>query len=78
VQTPNLQDPLLAQERGRNKEDQTILQCITGQVYSHSDIDQVRLPPLPLIPLGRHGTDSMTWLEMPLGNIESTPRKASR
>ncbi|KAL8624905.1 hypothetical protein ACOMHN_016201 [Nucella lapillus] len=78
VHTNSLQDPLLAQERQRNKEDQMVLHCLTGQLYSHSDIDQVRLPPLPLVPLGRHGTDSVSWLEMPLGNIESTPRRASR
>ncbi|XP_070190063.1 protein FAM228B-like isoform X4 [Littorina saxatilis] len=78
VQTETLNDPLLAQGRKRSQEDQTILRCTTGEVYSHDDIDQVKLPPLPLVPHGRHGTDSITWLEMPLGNIESTPRKASR
>ncbi|XP_076466377.1 protein FAM228B-like isoform X2 [Babylonia areolata] len=78
VQTESLQDPLLAQERERSREDQVILRCATGHLYSHADISQVRLPPLPLVPLGRHGTDSVGWLEMPLGNIESTPRRASR
>ena len=39
---------------------------------------QVKLPAMPLVPLGRHGTDSVRWLEMPLSNIESTPRVASR
>ena len=78
VYTGPLKDPLLAQERERNREDQVILRCSTGNVYSLSDIEQIKLPTMPLVPLGRHGTNSMTWLEMPLGNIESTPRKASR
>ncbi|KAL8593981.1 hypothetical protein ACOMHN_045664 [Nucella lapillus] len=78
VKTSSLQDPLLLQGRERGQEEQTILRCTTGEVYSLSDIDQIKLPPLPLVPLGRHNTSCMAWLEMPLGNIGSTPRKASR
>ncbi|XP_076445174.1 protein FAM228B-like isoform X2 [Babylonia areolata] len=78
VRAPPLQDPLLQQGRERSREEQTILRCTTGQVYSLSDIDQIRLPPLPLVPLGRHSATCHTWLAMPLGNIESTPRRASR
>jgi hypothetical protein len=51
---------------------------MTGYNYTDKDIDQVKLPPLPLVPLGRQGTDSIKWLQMPLHNIESTPRMASR
>lgn len=69
---------MLSQQRERTKEEQTILRCLTGNTYSMSDINQVKLPPMPLVPLGRQGTDSVKWLEMPLSNIESTPRKASR
>lgn len=54
------------------------MRCMTGYNYTDKDIDQVKLPPLPLVPLGRHGTDSIKWLQMPLHNIESTPRMASR
>lgn len=69
---------MLSQGRQRSAEDRTILRCITGYDYTDKDIEQVKLPPLPLVPLGRHGTDSIQWLRMPLHNIESTPRMASR
>ncbi|XP_069126695.1 protein FAM228B-like isoform X2 [Argopecten irradians] len=78
VSTAALRDPLLSQGRQRSAEDRTILRCITGYTYTDKDLEQVKLPPLPLVPLGRHGTDSLKWLEMPLHNIESTPRIASR
>ncbi|XP_021352628.1 protein FAM228B-like isoform X2 [Mizuhopecten yessoensis] len=78
VSTAALRDPLLSQGRQRSAEDRTILRCITGYSYTDKDLEQVKLPPLPLVPLGRHGTDSLKWLEMPLHNIESTPRMASR
>ncbi|XP_033741141.1 protein FAM228B-like isoform X5 [Pecten maximus] len=78
VSTAALRDPLLSQGRQRSAEDRTILRCITGYNYTDKDLEQVKLPPLPLVPLGRHGTDSLKWLEMPLHNIESTPRLASR
>ncbi|KAK3097477.1 hypothetical protein FSP39_009971 [Pinctada imbricata] len=78
IATKSFRDPLLSQGRERSAEERTILRCLTGYDYTDKDIEQVKLPPLPLIPLGRHGTDSIRWLEMPLTNIESTPRKASR
>ncbi|XP_064628301.1 protein FAM228B-like isoform X2 [Lineus longissimus] len=78
VATKRLQDPLLSQERARSAEDRTILQCETGNIYSDRDIQQVRLPPLPLVPLGRQGTECKTWIAMPLKDIESPVRHASR
>lgn len=78
VQTQKFRDPLLSQGRERSEEERTILRCMTGYNYTDKDIDQVKLPPLPLVPLGRQGTDSIKWLQMPLHNIESTPRMASR
>ncbi|XP_056014253.1 protein FAM228B-like isoform X17 [Ostrea edulis] len=78
IATKAFRDPLLSQGRERSAEERTILRCLTGNDYTDKDIEQVKLPPLPLVPLGRHGTDSIRWLEMPLHNIESTPRMASR
>ncbi|XP_061176399.1 protein FAM228B-like isoform X3 [Saccostrea echinata] len=78
IATKAFRDPLLSQGRERSAEERTILRCMTGNDYTDKDIEQVKLPPLPLVPLGRHGTDSIRWLEMPLHNIESTPRMASR
>lgn len=78
VQTRPLHDPLISQGRERNEEERTILRCMTGYRYSDRDIEQVKMPRMPLVPLGRHGTDSVHWLQMPLSNIESTPRLASR
>lgn len=77
IATKAFRDPLLSQGRERSAEERTILRCLTGNDYTDKDIEQVKLPPLPLVPLGRHGTDSVRWLEMPLHNIESTPRMAS-
>ncbi|KAK7500034.1 hypothetical protein BaRGS_00008581 [Batillaria attramentaria] len=78
VYTPELRDPLLSQERERLREDQTILRCQTGNKYTLRDIRDIKLPPLPLVPLGRHGTSCQRWLKMPLGDIESTLRQTSR
>lgn len=78
IETRPLHDPLISQGRQRNEEDRTILRCMTGYRYSDKDIEQVKMPAMPLVPLGRHGTDSICWLKMPLSNIESTPRLASR
>lgn len=78
IETRPLHDPLISQGRQRNEEDRTILRCLTGYRYSDKDIEQVKMPAMPLVPLGRHGTDSIRWLKMPLSNIESTPRLASR
>ncbi len=78
AETPQLQDPLLSCERKRSDEDRVLFRCMTGSTLTDRDLDQVRLPPLPLVPLGRHGTDCHTWLEMPMGQIESPVRLASR
>ena len=73
-----MNDPLLSQARERHKEDRVILRCMTGHTFSDRDLEAIRLPPLPLVPLGRHGTECRTWLEMPMGDIESPVRLASR
>ncbi|XP_053397290.1 protein FAM228B-like isoform X3 [Mercenaria mercenaria] len=78
IETRPLHDPLISQGRQRSEEDRTILRCMTGYRYSDKDIEQVKMPAMPLVPLGRHGTDSVRWLKMPLENIESSPRLASR
>ncbi|XP_060597950.1 uncharacterized protein LOC132751747 isoform X3 [Ruditapes philippinarum] len=78
IETRPLHDPLISQGRQRSEEDRTILRCVTGYRYSDKDIEQVKMPAMPLVPLGRHGTDSIAWLKMPLINIESSPRMASR
>ncbi|XP_071476681.1 protein FAM228B-like [Diadema antillarum] len=72
------EDPTLHQERERNNEDRTILACQTGEVLQDKAVERHRLPPLPLVPLGRHGTECATWLAMPLHDIESPVRLASR
>ncbi|XP_054753477.2 protein FAM228B-like [Lytechinus pictus] len=72
------EDPTLQQERERNNEDRTTLACQTGEVLPDKAVERHRLPPLPLVPLGRHGTECATWLAMPLHDIESPVRLASR
>lgn len=76
--TGPLSDPLISQRRDRNEEDRTIVRCYTGQTLSDAAMEQSRLPPLPLVPLGRHGTENRTWLAMPLHDIESSARLRSR
>jgi hypothetical protein len=71
-------DPLHLQKRQRYEEESTILRCMTGHQFSDSDLDQVRLPPLPLVPQGRHGVNSCLWLEMPYRNIDNLTREKSR
>lgn len=71
-------DPLLLQQRVRDVEDQTILGCVTGKTLDARELESHRLPPLPLVPLGRHGTECNTWLAMPLHDIESPVRHMSR
>jgi len=78
IHTEALSDPLLTLGKQKSSEDRVVLRCMTGQRYTDNDIDQVRLPPLPLVPLGRHGVNSCKWLEMPLNNIESECRERSR
>ncbi|XP_064618457.1 protein FAM228B-like [Liolophura sinensis] len=78
IATAKLRDPLLSQGSQRNDEDRMMLRCLTGNHYTDRDIEQIKQPLLPLVPLGRHGTECSTWLSMPLHNIESTCRQASR
>ncbi len=73
-----MKDPLLSQERERSSEERLVIQCETGSQLTDRDIAQIRLPPLPLVPLGRHGTEATTWVAMPMGDIESPVRMASR
>ncbi|XP_071801241.1 protein FAM228B-like [Asterias amurensis] len=76
--TDMLDDPLISQQRNMNEEDRTIIRCRTGRTLSDSAVEVHRLPPLPLVPLGRHGTECRTWLAMPLHDIESPARLGSR
>ncbi|ELU00333.1 hypothetical protein CAPTEDRAFT_217718 [Capitella teleta] len=76
--TQSLRDPLLHQERELCEDDRVLFRCITGSSLNDKDIAKLRLPQLPLVPQGRHGTDSTTWVEMPLRNIESSIRQSSR
>lgn len=79
ISTETLSDPLLTLDKRRADEDRVVMRCMTGTHYTDKDLDQIRLPPLPLVPLGRHGiVDSTKWLEMPLNNIESECRHRSR
>ncbi|XP_071955306.1 protein FAM228B-like [Antedon mediterranea] len=78
ARTRRLSDPLLMQAQNRNEEDRVILGCTSGERLSDREIEQYRLPPLPLVPLGRHGTECRTWLAMPLTDIESPVRRQSR
>lgn len=78
ARTGPLNDPLLFQERERNKEDATAIRCMTGYALGDKDVEQIRLPPLPLVPLGRHGISWKRWNDMQLGQIESPVRSVSR
>ncbi|XP_033100450.1 protein FAM228B-like [Anneissia japonica] len=78
AKTKRLSDPLLMQEQNRNEEGRIIFGCTSGERLSDREIEQYRLPPLPLVPLGRHGTECRTWLAMPLTDIESPVRRQSR
>lgn len=73
-----LRDPTLLQGQMRDAEDQTILRCTSGSTYKGKSLDKIRLPTLPLVPQGRHGTENKTWIDMPLTDIESSVRHASR
>eukprot|EP00058_Branchiostoma_floridae_P013376 XP_002598864.1 hypothetical protein BRAFLDRAFT_125748 [Branchiostoma floridae] len=78
AQTSLLRDPLISQGRERTDEDRTVIRCLTGKTLSEREVEQHRLPQLPLVPLGRHGTECQTWLAMPLTDINSTTRLKSR
>lgn len=73
-----LRDPTLLQGDARDTEDQTIIRCTSGSKYRGKSLDTIRLPTLPLVPKGRHGTENDTWLAMPLTDIESPVRQTSR
>ncbi|XP_078001478.1 protein FAM228B-like [Glandiceps talaboti] len=78
AETKTFDDPLIAQEKVRNEEDKTVVRCMTGKSLCDKGIEQYRLPPLPLVPLGRHGTECSTWLAMQLHDIDSQVRYQSR
>lgn len=71
---PKLDDPLLQQQHKRNDEDRAAIACSTGQRLSDTAVEKQRLPALPLVPLGRHGTSCNTWLGMKLTDIQSDVR----
>jgi len=50
---------------------------VTGNKMSDKEIEEMHLPPAPLVPLGRHGTECNTWLRMQLHDIDSGVRKRS-
>ena len=78
AETPKLNDPLLQQERERYDENRVLFRCETGATLSDRDLKAISLPPVPLVPLGRHGTEARTWIKMPMSDIESPPRIISR
>lgn len=78
AETKQFDDPLIAQEKFRNEEDRTIVRCMTGKSLGDKQIQQYRLPPLPLVPLGRQGTECSSWLAMQLHDIDSERRLQSR
>ena len=71
-------DPLLFQQSKRNEEDRITVACETGEQLTDEEIEKGRLPPLPLVPLGRHGTECSTWLAMKLHDIQSDLRHRSQ
>lgn len=75
--TKKLDDPLISQGTTRLEEDRTVVRCVTGNEMSDKDIEEMHLPPAPLVPLGRHGTECNTWLRMQLHDIDSGVRKRS-
>jgi len=76
--TAKLADPLLHLQDKRNEEERIVLACDLGETLSDKEIESRRLPALPLIPLGRHGTKCSTWLDMELTDIQSDVRIRSQ
>jgi len=76
--TGKLADPLLHLQDKHNDEERTVLACELGETLSDKEIEARRLPKLPLIPLGRHGTLCSTWLDMELTDIQSDVRLRSQ
>lgn len=75
--TKKLDDPLISQGTTRLEEDRTVVRCVTGETFSDKTLEEMHLPPAPLVPLGRHGTECNTWLRMQLHDIDSGVRKRS-
>jgi len=73
-----LADPLLHLQDKRNEEERVVLACNLGETLSNKEIEYRRLPDLPLIPLGRHGTKCSSWLDMELTDIQSDVRVRSQ
>ena len=73
-----LNDPLLHQISQKNNEDMTEIACETGLYLKDREIEGSRLPPLPLLPLGRHGTDCKAWSDMQLHDVHSVARQRSQ
>jgi len=76
--TEKLRDPLLQQQNERNEEDRVEISCVIGERLTDKQIEDLRLPALPLVPLGRHGTECSTWLDMKLTDIQSKVRARSQ
>ncbi|XP_065057859.1 protein FAM228B-like [Rhopilema esculentum] len=71
-------DPLQFQAAKRDDEERVVISCQTGLELTDREIEQFRLPPLPLVPLGRHGTGCGKLLEMELHDIQSDVRQRSQ
>ena len=69
---------MLQQQDQRNEEDRVALACIFGERLPGKEIEAMRLPPLPLVPLGRHGTECSTWQGMKFTDIQSDVRVRSQ
>jgi len=74
VSTKKLVDPLLHLQDKHNEEERIAIACDLGKTLSDKELETQRLPKLPLIPLGRHGTSCSTWLGMELTDIQSDVR----
>ncbi|EDO38688.1 predicted protein, partial [Nematostella vectensis] len=75
--TTKLDDCLISQGATRSEEDRIELGCITGERMPDKEIENIRKPPPPLVPLGRQGTECKTWLRMQLHDIDSDVRMRS-
>jgi len=79
---PKLQDPLLHLENKRNTEDRSVLACDLGlrpvTTLTDREIERLRLPKLPLVPLGRHGTTCRKWMQMKSLDIQGEERIRSQ
>ncbi|XP_078398176.1 protein FAM228A isoform X5 [Cetorhinus maximus] len=78
TRTSTLNDPLLLQSRNKSVEDNAILQCQEGKLYSLKETEEFHKSQLPLVPLGRQNIDSIKWLSVPLNYIESDIRQRIR